>query len=109
VAEPAARGATLNIEGWGVATLDLQRRWTSYGDYIPDRVFLFRATGSWSLLAIRQTDRDDAEGRVARATVLLRRFDSTNELRGHVEETYAAGCWYDLTEAGRHEPELFIP
>jgi hypothetical protein len=109
VAEPAAGGATLQIEGWGVASLELERRWTSYGDSIPDRVFLFRASGSWSLLVIRLTDRDGAEGRVGRATVSVRRFGSTDEIRGHIEQTYAADAWYDLTQAGRHEPELFLP
>ena len=109
MAEPAPRSATLNIEGWGVATLDLGRRWTSYGDFIPDRVFLFRAPACWSLLVIRFTDRDEAMGRVARATVSVRHFDSTDDLRDHVEDAYTAGSWFELAEAGRQEPELFVP
>jgi len=39
----------------------------------------------------------------------VRRFESTDELRGHVEQSYAAGSWYELTESGRQEPELFLP
>jgi hypothetical protein len=109
VAEPAPRCPSLTIEGWGVASLDLERSWTSYGDSIPDRVFLFRSTGCWSLLVLRLTDRDEAKGRVARANVSLRRFDSTKELQGHVEQAYTAGSWFELAEAGRHEPELFVP
>jgi hypothetical protein len=109
VAEPAPRCPSLTIEGWGVASLDLERTWTSYGDSIPDRVFLFRSTGCWSLLVLRLTDRDEPKGRVARANVSLRRFDSTNELQGHVDQAYTAGSWFELAEAGRHEPELFVP
>lgn len=107
--EPAPRCPSLTIEGWGVASLDLERSWTSYGDSIPDRVFLFRSTGCWSLLVLRLTDRDEAKGRVARAIVSLRRFDSTKELQGHVEQAYTAGSWFELAEAGRHQPELFVP
>lgn len=105
--EPANSG-TLQVEGWGVATLDLERRWTRFGDAIPDRVFLFHSPESWSILVVRLTDRDEVGGRVARASVSVRRFASTPELRRHVEEAYAAGSWYDLADAGRDEWALFV-
>ena len=104
----SANSGTLQVEGWGVATLDLERRWTRFSDAIPDRVFLFRSPDSWALLVVRLTDRDDVGGRVARASVSVRRFASTPELRRHVEEAYAAGSWYDLADAGRDEWALFV-
>lgn len=106
--ESANASGTLQVEGWGVATLDLERRWTRYGDAVPDRVFLFRSPNSWSLLVVRLTDRDEVVGRVARASVSERRFASTRELRRHVEAAYAPGSWYDLADAGRDERALFI-
>jgi hypothetical protein len=104
----SANSGTLQVEGWGVATLDLERRWTRYGDAIPDRVFLFRSPDLWSLLVVRLTDRDDVDDRVARASVSVRRFASTLELRRHVEDAYVPGSWYDLADAGRDEEALFI-
>jgi hypothetical protein len=98
----------LSIQGWAVATLTLDRRGISFGDAIPDRVFLFRSLTSWALLALRCRDFEETEDRVAHASVTLWRFSSTNELRAHIENTYAAGSFYDIAEAGRDEPELFL-
>lgn len=106
--ESSLSSGTLQVEGWGVATLDLERRWTSYGDAIPDRVLLFRSPDSWSLLVVRLTDRDEAKGRVARASVSVRRFTSVQQLRSHIEEAYAPGSWHDLANAGQHERTLFV-
>ena len=98
---------SLNFEGWGVATLSLERRFEALGEAFPDRVFLFRAPDSWPLVTLRHSERERAEGRSGHASVTLLRFSSVEALAAHVEETYGAAAWSDLLEAGRDDPDLF--
>jgi hypothetical protein len=98
---------SLNINGWGVARLDLERRFAPYGEAFADRVFLFRAPDCWPLLVLRHSERDGAEGRSGHASVTLRRFKSLDDLAAHVEEVYGASGWYELLEAGRDDPDLY--
>jgi len=100
-------GESLNINGWGVARLDLERRFAPYGEAFADRVFLFRAPDCWPLLVLRHSERDGAEGRSGHALVTLRRFKSLDDLAAHVEEVYGASGWYELLEAGRDDPDLY--
>jgi hypothetical protein len=98
---------SLSINGWGVARLDLERRFAPYGEAFADRVFLFRAPDCWPLLVLRHSQRDGAEGRSGHASVTLRRFESLDDLAAHVEEVYGASGWYELLEAGRDDPDLY--
>ena len=97
----------LNFEGWGVATLSLERRFDTLGEAFPDKVFLFRAPDSWPLVTLRHSERERAEGRSGHASVTLLRFSSVEDLAAHVEKTYGRTAWYDLLEAGRDDPDLF--
>lgn len=98
---------SLSINGWGVARLDLERRFAPFGEAFADKIFLFRAADCWPLLVLRHSERDVAEGRSGHASVTLRRFRSLDELATHVEEIYGAGGWYELLEAGRDDPDLY--
>jgi hypothetical protein len=98
---------SLSINGWGVARLDLERRFAPYGEAFADRVFLFRAPDCWPLLVLRHSQRYGAEGRSGHASVTLKRFKSLDELAAHVEKVYGASGWYELLEAGREDPDLY--
>ena len=97
---------SLSINGWGVARLELERRFASY-EVFPDHVFLFRAPDCWPLVVLRHSQRDGPEGRSGHASVTLRRFKSLEDLAAHVEEVYGASGWYELLEAGREDPDLY--
>lgn len=97
---------SLSINGWGVARLDLERRFAPFGEAFADRVFLFRAADCWPLVVLRHSERDGAEGRSGHASVTLRRFRSLQDLAAHVEEVYGSAGWYELLEAGRDDPDL---
>jgi hypothetical protein len=97
---------SLSMNGWGVARLDLERRFAPYGEAFADRVFLFRAPDCWPLLVLRDFQRDGAKGRSGHASVTLKRFKSLDELAAHVEEVYRPGRTYELLEAGRDDPDL---
>jgi hypothetical protein len=95
------------IDGWGVAMLELERRWNSLGEAFPDKVFLFRTACYWSLLVLHHRERDRDGVRSGSASVTLRRFASLDELARHVESIYGPEAWYDVLEAGRDDPDLF--
>jgi hypothetical protein len=96
---------SLSINGWGVARLELERRFASY-EVFPDHVFLFRAPDCWPLVVLRHSQRDGPEGRAGHASVTLRRFKSLEDLAAHVEEVYGGWGWYQLLEAGREDADL---
>jgi hypothetical protein len=97
---------SLSINGWGIARLELERRFASYSEDFPDQVFLFRAPDCWPLLVLRHSQRDGSGGRSGHASVTLRRFKSLEDLAAHVEEVYGPWGWYELLEAGREDPDL---
>jgi hypothetical protein len=97
---------SLSINGWGVARLELERRFAPYGEAFPDQVFLFRAPDCWPLLVLRHSECDGAGGRSGHASVTLKRFKSLEDLAAYVEEVYGPGGWYELLEAGREDPDL---
>ena len=97
---------SLNFEGWGVATLSLERRFDALREAFPDKVFLFRAPDSWPLVTLRHSERDRPGGRSGHASVSLLRLSSVEALAAHVEKTYGPAGWYDMLEAGRDDPDL---
>jgi hypothetical protein len=98
---------SLSFDGWGVATLSLERRYATLGEAFPDKIFLFRAPDCWPLVVLRHSEREGAEGRSGHASVTLLRLASVDALAAHVERTYGRAAWYDVLEAGRDDPELF--
>ena len=97
----------LSFDGWGVATLSLERRYATLGETFPDKVFLFRAPDCWPLVVLRHSEREGLGGRSRHASVTLLRLASVEALAAHVEGTYGPAAWYDVLEAGRDDPDLF--
>ena len=98
----------LQIDGWGVAQVDLERHWGS-GD-LPDRCWLFRSPTTWTLVTMRRRVRydDDDQPSAGSATITSRTFSTVYEVAEEVEHTYTSGAWIELLDAGyEHDADLY--
>lgn len=97
---------SIAIDGWGVASLELDRRWDPLGEGFPDKIFLFRSHECWALLVLHHTERERDGVRSGSASVAVRRFSSLEELADHVRTVYGSDSWYEVLEPGRDDPDL---
>jgi hypothetical protein len=98
----------LEIDGWGVAQVDLERSWS--GQELADRCWLFRSPTAWTLVTIRRSARYDDFDRPTsgRATISSQEFSTLEDLAEAVESTYTSGSWVELLDAGyQHDNELY--
>ncbi len=97
----------LQIDGWGVAQADVERRWGSAE--LPDRCWLFRSPATWTLVTMRRSVRyDDDQARAGSATIASRAFSTLDELAAEVERTYTSGAWVELLDAGyEYDADLY--
>lgn len=101
-------GQGLDIEGWVVAQVDLQRRWS--GQQLPEQCWVFRSSRGWTLVAMRRSQRFDDHDRIVdgRAVITAKGFASLDELAQHVEGIYTGGAWVELLDVGaKFDPELY--
>jgi hypothetical protein len=98
----------LEIDGWGVAQVDLERSWS--GRELADRCWLFRSPTAWALVTMRRSVRYDDFDRPTsgRATITSQEFSTLEDLAAAVESTYSSGSWVELLDAGyEHDTELY--
>ena len=98
----------LDVDGWGVAQVELERSWS--GRDLADKCWLFRSPSAWTLVTMRRDVRygDDDEPVSGRATVAATVFGSLEELAEHVERIYTAGAWANVLDAGwENDAELY--
>jgi hypothetical protein len=98
----------LEIDGWGVAQVDLERSWS--GRELADRCWLFRSPTAWTLVTMRRSVRYDDFDRPTsgRGTISSQEFSTLEDLAAAVESTYSSGSWVELLDAGyEHDTELY--
>lgn len=98
----------LEIDGWGVAQVDLERRWS--GGDPADRCSLFRSATTWTLVTMRRSVNYDGWDQPSgeKATITTGEFSTIEELAREVERTYFAGAWVELLGAGyEHDSETY--
>jgi hypothetical protein len=98
----------LEIDGWGVAQIDLERSWS--GRELADRCWLFRSPTAWTLVTMRRSVRYDDFDRPTsgRATITTQEFATLKDLAEEVERNYTSGAWVELVDAGyEHDAELY--
>lgn len=104
-------GERLHIDGWEVASAELERRWAGRDREPPDRCWLFRSPTAWALVTMRRTERsDDHHDRPAAgtATITADVFSALTEVAAHVGRAYYASEWEKLLDVGHeHDDELY--
>lgn len=107
-AHEVGRPTALRIDGLLVTGLDLERRPTRHEPL--DHVWLFRSSGSWTVLTLRRTERwtDEGERAGGSARVFVEEMASLDVVHESIRDQYGESGWRDLLDAAHTEdPELF--